>query len=122
MAETYVGAVRGGVVVFEKAPAPLPEGTKVRIEPVEVETEESKTPTLAERLKSVIHGASGYLLTWRLAHHYFSVNSDDSEHVICRYLRSKTVVDFGSCEVFSMIFVRWRFLTDFRVFLSKVVH
>ena len=42
MAETYVGAVRGGVVVFEKAPAPLPEGTKVRIEPVEVETEESE--------------------------------------------------------------------------------
>ena len=59
MAETYVGAVRGGVVVFEKAPAPLPEGTKVRIEPVEVETEESKTPTLAERLKSVIGTAQG---------------------------------------------------------------
>jgi hypothetical protein len=59
MAETYVGAVRGGVVVFEGEPPPLPEGTKVRIEPVEVETEESKTPTLAERLKPVIGTAQG---------------------------------------------------------------
>ncbi len=59
MAETYVSAARVGVVVFEKAPAPLPEGTKVRIEPVEVETEESKTRTLAERLKPVIGAARG---------------------------------------------------------------
>jgi hypothetical protein len=37
MAETYVGAVRGGVVVFEGEPPPLPEGTKVRIQPVDME-------------------------------------------------------------------------------------
>ena len=59
MAESYMGTVRGGVVVFEEDPPPLPDGTKVWIEPVEVETEESTTPTLAERLKPVIGAAQG---------------------------------------------------------------
>lgn len=59
MAETYVCAVRGRVVVFEQAPAPLPEGTEVQIEPVGSETEESSTPTLAQRLKPVIGAAQG---------------------------------------------------------------
>ena len=35
MAETYTGEVRGdGVVVFDGTAAPLPPGTRVRIEPV----------------------------------------------------------------------------------------
>ncbi len=34
MAETYTGEIRNGVVVFNPA-APLPDGTKVRVEPVE---------------------------------------------------------------------------------------
>ena len=38
MAETYVGEIRNGVVVFEDVPPPLPEGTRVRIEPVETES------------------------------------------------------------------------------------
>lgn len=59
MAETFAGEVRGGVVVFEKGSPPLPEGTRVRIEPVEIETEESRTPTLAERLEPVIGTAQG---------------------------------------------------------------
>jgi hypothetical protein len=46
-------------VVFEKGSPPLPEGTRVRIEPVEIETEESRTPTLAERLEPVIGTAQG---------------------------------------------------------------
>jgi hypothetical protein len=54
MADTYLGEVRGGVVVFEGAPPPLPEGTIVRFEPVEIGIEESMLPTLAERLKPVI--------------------------------------------------------------------
>ncbi len=59
MAETYVSAVRGSVMVFETAPAPLPEGTKDRIEPVEVKMEKSKTPTLTEELEPVIKAAEG---------------------------------------------------------------
>jgi hypothetical protein len=61
MAETYTGEVRNGVVVFEGASAALPEGTKVRIEPIETkepaaptEAEGSETPTLYDRLKPVI--------------------------------------------------------------------
>lgn len=34
MAEIYTGEIRNGVVVFDPA-APLPEGTRVRVEPVE---------------------------------------------------------------------------------------
>jgi len=36
MAETFAGEVRGGAVVFEGSPPPLPEGTKVWIEPVDM--------------------------------------------------------------------------------------
>jgi hypothetical protein len=34
MAETYTGEVRNGMVVFDPV-APWPEGTKVRVEPIE---------------------------------------------------------------------------------------
>ena len=34
MAETYTGEVRGGVVIFEAGDLP-PEGTKVRVQPIE---------------------------------------------------------------------------------------
>ena len=51
MAEAYMGEVRGGVVVFETGGQP-PEGTKVRVEPIG-EADEA-TPTLADRLRSVI--------------------------------------------------------------------
>jgi hypothetical protein len=51
MAETYSGEVRNGVVEFEAGARP-PEGTKVRVEPIG-ESDES-TPTLADRLRSVI--------------------------------------------------------------------
>jgi hypothetical protein len=37
MAESYVGEIRNGVVVFEGPPPPLPEGTKVTVEPVEAD-------------------------------------------------------------------------------------
>ena len=72
MAESYVGTVRGGVVVFDEGPAPLPEGTGVRIEPVEVETEESRTPTLAERLKPVIGAAQGLPADLAAQHDHYS--------------------------------------------------
>lgn len=45
-----LGTVKNGVVVLDGQPA-LPEGTKVRVEPVR---ESEGAATLAERLKSVI--------------------------------------------------------------------
>jgi hypothetical protein len=57
MAETYIGEIRDGVVIFEGTPPPFPPGTKVRIEPIELE--ESLTPTLAERLKSIVGAVKG---------------------------------------------------------------
>jgi len=59
MVESYMGTVRGGEVVFEEDPPPLPDGTKVQIEPVELGTEESKTRTLAELFKTVAGKAQG---------------------------------------------------------------
>jgi transposase len=53
------------------------------------------------------HPESGCILN-RLPRNpqYFSVNSWMIVNMTYdRYLRSKTVVDFGSCEVFSMVFV-----------------
>ncbi len=58
MAATFVGEFRGGVVVFDGAP-PLREGTKVWVAPVELESEVSDVPTLAERLKPVIGASQG---------------------------------------------------------------
>jgi len=57
MAETYMGEIRDGVVVFEGTPPPLPAGTRVRVEPIG--PEQDSTPTLAERLKSVIGAVKG---------------------------------------------------------------
>jgi hypothetical protein len=57
MSETYMGEIRGGVVVFEGSPPPLPQGTRVRIEPVAAD--EESTPTLAERLKPIIGSVKG---------------------------------------------------------------
>lgn len=56
MSRTYTGEIRDGVVVFEGAPPPIAEGTKVRVEPVEVSPQ---SRTLAERLSSVIGRAKG---------------------------------------------------------------
>ncbi len=58
MAETYRGEIRNGVVVFEPV-APLPEGTKVRVEPVdrlEVLTDESSSDPVV--------GTRTMLLAW----------------------------------------------------------
>ena len=57
MAQTYIGEIRDGVVVFEGAPPPLAAGTRVRVEPIE--PEEDSTPTLAKRLKPIIGAAKG---------------------------------------------------------------
>jgi hypothetical protein len=56
MSQSYTGEVRNGVVVFESGEHP-PDGAKVRVETVEINDE--STPTLAERLRSVIGVASG---------------------------------------------------------------
>jgi hypothetical protein len=56
MAETYVGEVRNGVVVFDHTPAPLPEGTKVRVEPFSME---SALDDLSAMLIAVAGTASG---------------------------------------------------------------
>jgi hypothetical protein len=47
MAESYMGEVRGGVVVFDPGTSPPPEGTRVR---VEVTTAEARAE-LAEILR-----------------------------------------------------------------------
>jgi hypothetical protein len=57
MAETYMGEIRDGVVVFEGPITALPPGTKVRVEPIL--DDEQPTPTLAERLQSVIGSVTG---------------------------------------------------------------
>lgn len=51
---SYLGEVKNGVIVLEEK-ASLPEGLKVRIEPLEAE----EAPTLAERLKDFIGKATG---------------------------------------------------------------
>jgi hypothetical protein len=56
MAEIHVGEVRGGVVVFESEAAPFPEGTKVKIEPVDLE---SALAGLSTALLDVAGKASG---------------------------------------------------------------
>jgi hypothetical protein len=60
---TYKGHVENGKVVFDE-PAPLAEGTRVRIEVAagvvpEVDSGDGDVPSLAERLASVIGTAEG---------------------------------------------------------------
>ena len=38
MAETYTGQVQNGVIVFDESISPLPEGTRVQVEPVDMES------------------------------------------------------------------------------------
>jgi len=45
MAEIFTGEVRGGVVVFEGSP-PLPDGTKVRVERVDMDAALSELSVL----------------------------------------------------------------------------
>jgi hypothetical protein len=56
MAETFMGEIRNGVVVFEGTPPLLPEGTRVRVELIESPQE---ARTLAGRLEDVIGKADG---------------------------------------------------------------
>ncbi len=51
---SYLGQVKNGVIVL-KEEVSLPEGTTVRVEPVEA----AQLPTLAERLKNCIGIAEG---------------------------------------------------------------
>jgi hypothetical protein len=59
MAETYTGEVRNGVVVFEGASSALPEGTKVRIEPIEVKGAPPDLSSLSKALLSAAGTAKG---------------------------------------------------------------
>jgi len=56
----YEGQVRNGVVVLEGGKT-LPEGTRVRVEPVDRASggEDEAAPTLFERLKPIIGIATG---------------------------------------------------------------
>jgi hypothetical protein len=59
MSQTFLGEVRDGVVVFETDHRP-PDGAKVRVEPLsEIAPGDEPTPSLADRLASVIGQASG---------------------------------------------------------------
>jgi len=57
---TFSGRVHKGVVILDD-PLSLPEGTRVRVEPVPptAEQPELEAPTLYERLQSVIGQAKG---------------------------------------------------------------
>jgi len=58
MAEYYTGEIRNGVVVFDPG-APLPEGTRVRVEPID------RLKTLAsESVSDPIAGTRAMLLAW----------------------------------------------------------
>jgi hypothetical protein len=58
MAETYMGEVRSGVVVFDPGTPALPEGARIRMEVVQ-KGENSQGRTLAERYASIIGIAEG---------------------------------------------------------------
>lgn len=58
MAETYMGEIRGGIVVFDQGTPPLPEGSRIRIEVVQGQ-EARQGRTLAERYASIIGIAEG---------------------------------------------------------------
>ena len=66
---TYKGHVRNGAIVLDE-PINLPEGTEVRFEIAMVEPVENdhETPTLAERLASVIGKAEGLPADWSENH------------------------------------------------------
>lgn len=59
MAETYMGEVRGGVVVFDSGTPPPPEGTKVHIEPIKTAADAPEGPSLYDRLKPIIGSVQG---------------------------------------------------------------
>jgi hypothetical protein len=52
LAEMYTGQVQNGVIVLDDGTPPLPEGTKVQIEPVEVDME-AAVQDLSRRLLSL---------------------------------------------------------------------
>ena len=56
MAESYLGEIRNSVVVFEGLSSPLPEGTKARVEPVDIA---AALAHLSNSLLSVAGTASG---------------------------------------------------------------
>jgi hypothetical protein len=58
MAETFTGQVRNGVVVFDPG-VPLPEGTKVRVEPIERPEPPTSGPDV-----DPIAGTRAMLLAW----------------------------------------------------------
>ena len=67
---TYKGHVENGKVVFDE-PAPLAEGTRVRIDVTREISEtgsSEKAPSLAERLASVIGTAEGLPEDWSECH------------------------------------------------------
>jgi hypothetical protein len=66
---TYRGHVENGKVVFDE-PAPLVDGTRVRVEvaPEVAEPDTDECPTLAERLASVIGKAEGLPADWSERH------------------------------------------------------
>ena len=50
---SFEGTIRGGIVVLDETPNPLPEGTRVEV------TEQPKAKTIADVLKNVIGKAEG---------------------------------------------------------------
>ncbi len=62
MAESYLGQVQNGVVVFDEGTPPLPEGSRFRLQPmqpIEPESAEAGSRTIAERYAAIIGIAEG---------------------------------------------------------------
>ena len=56
MSQAYSGKVMNGVVVFDEGTPPLPEGTRVQVEPVDMK---EAVRDLSRRLRSIAGTAEG---------------------------------------------------------------
>ena len=58
MSEIFTGQIQNGVIVLDEGTPSIPEGTRLRIEPIP-STPSGRSRSLAERLSSVIGKAEG---------------------------------------------------------------
>jgi hypothetical protein len=78
---SFEAHVQGGVVVFDQ-PVSLPDGTVVRVEPVEPRQRKS----LAERYKNVIGAAVDCPRTWRRTTTTICTGRRSNDRGLCRHV------------------------------------
>jgi hypothetical protein len=69
MPQTYTGQVRNGVIVLDAGTPPLPESTRVRVELVDPHG--TATPSLSDRLGSVVGIARGLPADFAAQHDHY---------------------------------------------------